>query len=119
MVRSCPANNIKCVHHGTQSRIRYRLNKPLLYTGLDWDKKSALAFFGPGGPPPHKYIHVVYIIYTYTTIQKFLNSKIFFFLKKSLLFTKPALILSKIQQKQKYCEIFLLFKITVFCLNIF
>ncbi len=44
--------------------------------GLDWDKKSALAFFGPGGPPPPPYNIYKYMIYT--TIQKFLNSKIFF-----------------------------------------
>ncbi len=41
-----------------------------IVAGLDWDKKSALAFFGPGGPPPP-------YIYDITTIQKFLNSKIF------------------------------------------
>ncbi len=37
---------------------------------------------------------------TYTTSQKFLNSKILVFLKKSLLLTKPAFIWSKVQQKQ-------------------
>ncbi len=38
----------------------------------------------------------------YTTIQKFLNSKLFLiiFLKKSLLFTKPVFVWAKIQQKQ-------------------
>ncbi len=34
--------------------------------GLDWDKKSALAFFGPGGPPPPYNIIYIYIyIYIY------------------------------------------------------
>ncbi len=29
--------------------------------GLDWDKKSALAFFGPGGPPPYNiYIYDIH-----------------------------------------------------------
>ncbi len=41
----------------------------------------------------------------------------FFF--KSLLLTKPAFILSKVQQKQYNLEIFLLFKISVCNLNIF
>ncbi len=46
--------------------------------GLDWDKKSALAFFGAGGPPPLYNIYIyIYIYMIYTTIQKFLNSKIF------------------------------------------
>ncbi len=39
--------------------------------------------------------------------------------KKPLLLTKPALIWSKLQQKQQYWEIFLLFNITYFYLNIF
>ncbi len=50
---------------------------------------------------------------TYTASQKFLNSN------KSLLLTKPAFIWSEVQQKQYNFEIFLLFKITVFYLNIF
>ncbi len=33
-------------------RIYTILPKVLAPPGLDWDKKSALAFFGPGGPPP-------------------------------------------------------------------
>ncbi len=49
-----------------------------VWSGLDWDKKSALAFFGPGGPHYQ---------------SKVLNSKMFtVFLKKSLLLTKPAFI---------------------------
>ncbi len=52
---------------------------------------------------------------SYTTSQKLLNSKI---LKKSLLLTKPAFIWSKVQQKQHNFEIFLLFKPTVFYVNI-
>ncbi len=54
----------------------------------------------------------------YTTSQTFLDSKVFnVFLKKSLL-TKPAFIWSKIQQKQQYCEIFWLFKITAFYFSV-
>ncbi len=35
-------------------------------SGLDWDKKSALAFFGPGGPPPLLLSIYIYIyIYMY------------------------------------------------------
>ncbi len=71
--------------------------KPSMEAGLDWDKKSALVKFGPGGPPPpyNIYIYIyIYIYMIYTTIQKFLNSKIFLiiFLKKSLLFTKPVFV---------------------------
>ncbi len=67
------------------------------------------------------HIHTEYIhICIYTTSQKFLNSKIFYvFLKKTFLLTKPAFIWYNIQQKQWYCEIVLLFKITGFYLNIF
>ncbi len=36
-----------------------------LESGLDWDKKSALAFFGPGGPPPPYNIYVYIYIYIY------------------------------------------------------
>ncbi len=42
-----------------------------------------------------------------------------FFLKKSLLVTKPAFIASNEQQKEYNFEIILLFKITLFYLNIF
>ncbi len=49
----------------------------------------------------------------YISVKKFLNSKIFCYLKKSVL-TKPVFISSKVQQKQYNFEIFLLFKITVF-----
>ncbi len=40
------------------------------------------------------------------------------FLKNYLLLTKPAFIWSKIQQKQWYCELSVLFKITAFYFNI-
>ncbi len=67
--------------------------------GLDWDKKSALAFFGPGGPPPPYNIYI-YIWYT-LPFKSFWTVRFFnFFLKKSLLFTKPVFVWSKIQQKQ-------------------
>ncbi len=46
----------------------------------------------------------------YSTSQMFFSNKIFmFFLKKSLLLTKPAFIWSKMQQKQYNFEIFLLY----------
>ncbi len=61
---------------------------------------------------------MLYCIYIIS--QKFVNSKILYvFLKKSLLLTKPAFILSKVQQKQYKLDFFLLCNITVFYLNIY
>ncbi len=42
-----------------------------------------------------------------------------FFLQKSLLLTKPEFIWPKVQQEQSNLEIFLLFKLPDFYLNIF
>ncbi len=50
----------------------------------------------------------------YKTSQDF-----FCFLKKSLLLTNRAFILSKVQRNSNFLKIFLLFKISVFYLNIF
>ncbi len=36
--------------------------------GLDWDKKSALAFFGPGGPPPPYNIIYIYDIHYHSKV---------------------------------------------------
>ncbi len=59
---------------------RIALVGPQSQPGLDWDKKSALAYFGPGGPPPLLSLSLslyIYIYMIYTTSQKILNSKIF------------------------------------------
>ncbi len=48
-------------------------------------------------------------MWIYTTSQKLLNSRIFIFLKKFLLLTKPAFIWSKVQHKQYNFEIVLQF----------
>ncbi len=70
------------------------------YPGLDWDKKSALAYFGPGGPPPLLSLSV-YIYIIYTTSQKILNSKIIFFCyQQFFIFHTQHNIISKIQQNK-------------------
>ncbi len=43
--------------------MHYNMHGP--HPGLDWDKKSALAFFGPGGPPPPPLLYIYIYIYIY------------------------------------------------------